>query len=98
MPAETSSDKEGRVSTIGMLDVADGRDLGIILQIKLLACLYLGAAETMYEICLRGRRKILTPKQQSRVRELQIENLGKTVIVNRTGKIYIQYLQAEVRH
>ena len=68
------------------------------LEVELLARLYLGPAKAVCKTCLTGRRKILSPKQQGRMREIEIANLGKTVIIHRTGEIYTQYLQAEVRH
>ena len=98
MPTKSASNKKGRVFSIGMLDVADGGNFRMILQVELFARLYFWAAEPVRETGLAMWRKVLTPKQQSRVREIQISNLGKTVIVNRIGQVYTQDLQTEVRH
>ena len=98
MPTKSPPHKKGGVFSIGMLGVTDSGNFGIILQVELFARLNLWTPKPVRKTGLALWREILITKQQSRVREIQIQNPGEAVIVNRTGKIDTRYLQTEIRH
>ncbi len=55
MPTKSASNKKGRIFSIGMLDVADGGNFRVILQVELFTRLNLWTPKPVRETCLTGR-------------------------------------------